>query len=272
MSTRHALTILAVDDLPRAVAFYEAAFGWPRIVNVPVYSEFALPDGMRFGVYQRDGFGRNTGQVPARLAPKEIAGTELYLYPDDVHEAVRRLLAAGARELSELAPRDWGDEAAYFADPDGNVITVARPLAASAEDTPTRLREIAMRWMTLWQGADLSLCDAIHAADFVDRSATTRGTDRAAFRAGIVELRTAFPDFHAVVDDLLVEAGTKEVTIRWSATGTHRGEFLGIAGTGRSFRISGIEIIGVRDGKIAERWGEWDGLGLLEQLKPNGVR
>jgi steroid delta-isomerase-like uncharacterized protein len=267
MPARHALTILAVDDLPRAIAFYEAAFGWPRIVNAPVYAEFSLPEGMRFGLYERVGFGRNTGQVPARLAPAEIVGTELYFYVDDVHEAVLRLLAAGARRLSDLAPRDWGDEAAYFADPAGNVIAVARPLATGAEDTPARLREIATRWMTLWQGADLNLCEVIHAADFVDRSATTRGRDRAAFRAGIAELRTAFPDFHARIDDLLIEAGAKEVTIRWSAMGTHRGEFLGVAGTGRTFRISGIEILRVQGGKIVERWGEWDGLGLLGQLR-----
>jgi uncharacterized glyoxalase superfamily protein PhnB len=42
---------------------------------------------------------------------------------------VNRLTAAGARVLSPVAPRDWGDDAAYFADPDGNVIVVARPIA-----------------------------------------------------------------------------------------------------------------------------------------------
>jgi uncharacterized glyoxalase superfamily protein PhnB len=41
---------------------------------------------------------------------------------------VERLHSAGARALSPLGPRDWGDEAAYFADPDGNVLVVARPL------------------------------------------------------------------------------------------------------------------------------------------------
>jgi len=40
----------------------------------------------------------------------------------------RFLEAAGARLLSAAAPRDWGDEAAYFADPDGNVLVVARPV------------------------------------------------------------------------------------------------------------------------------------------------
>ena len=51
---------------------------------------------------------------------------------DDLPSAVARLEAAGARALSALAARPWGDEAAYFADPCGNVIVVARPLAEAA--------------------------------------------------------------------------------------------------------------------------------------------
>lgn len=128
MSTRHVLTILAVDDLQRSVAFYTAAFCWPQIVGVPVYVEFALPEGMRLGLYQREGFGRNTGQVPAPVAPGQISSTELYFFPDNLEEAIASLVAAGARKLSDRAVRDWGDEAAYFADPDGNVLVVARPL------------------------------------------------------------------------------------------------------------------------------------------------
>jgi predicted enzyme related to lactoylglutathione lyase len=131
MSARHALTILAVEDLQCAVAFYTSAFGWPQIVDAPVYAEFELPGVMRLGLYQREGYGRNTGQVPARLPAGEITGTELYLYPDDLAEAVQRLEAAGARKLSDLVARDWGDEAAYFADPEGNVLVVARPTSPS---------------------------------------------------------------------------------------------------------------------------------------------
>jgi uncharacterized glyoxalase superfamily protein PhnB len=50
----------------------------------------------------------------------------LYLYPDDLEAAIDRLVAAGARPLSSIALRDWGDEVAYFADPDGTVIALAR--------------------------------------------------------------------------------------------------------------------------------------------------
>jgi predicted enzyme related to lactoylglutathione lyase len=56
-----------------------------------------------------------------------LAATEIYLHCDDLHATVKRIEAAGARKLSELAPRDWGDEAAYYADPDGNVVVLASP-------------------------------------------------------------------------------------------------------------------------------------------------
>lgn len=266
MSTRHALTILAVEDLQRAVAFYTAAFDWPQIVSAPVYVELALPEGMRLGLYQREGFGRNTGQVPARITPGAIAPTELYLYPDDLDEAVRRLESAGARKLSDRAARDWGDEAAYFADPDGNVLVLARPLDVAVDDSPARLRDLARRWMKLWESDDLSAFDELHAGEFVDRSPAGRTADRAAFRESILELRRAFPDFAATEAELLVDAAAKKVTVRWSAKGTHLGTFLGAAATGRVVGFRGIEIIRVERGKIVERWGEWDALSLLEQL------
>jgi uncharacterized glyoxalase superfamily protein PhnB len=58
----------------------------------------------------------------------ELSTTELYFYADDGDAAAAALVAAGARCLSPLAPRPWGDEAAYFADPSGNVLVVARAL------------------------------------------------------------------------------------------------------------------------------------------------
>ena len=123
----HILTILAVKDLKASAAFYEEAFGWPARVRVPVYVELELPDGRGLGVYQRESFALNTGRLPARVPDGEISGTELYLRCADVAQTIDRLREAGARELSPLAPRDWGDDAAYFADPDGNVLVVARP-------------------------------------------------------------------------------------------------------------------------------------------------
>ena len=126
---RQTMTVLAVSDLKRAVAFYQDAFGWPIRIDVPVLVEFELPDGTGLAVYVREGFGRNTNQLPFAVPEGEITGTELYFHCDDLEATIERLKAAGARELSPLAPRDWGDDAAYFADPAGNVLAVARPTA-----------------------------------------------------------------------------------------------------------------------------------------------
>lgn len=124
----HVLTILAVSDLRQSARFYKEAFDWDVQVEVPVYLEFGLPGGRRLGLYQREGFSKNTGQSPQVVPNGGISGTEIYLHCDDLTEAIRRLEAAGARKLSARAGRDWGDEAAYYADPDGNVITVAHPM------------------------------------------------------------------------------------------------------------------------------------------------
>lgn len=263
---RHTLTILAVEDLAGAVRFYTAAFGWPQVVDVPVYAEFALPEGMRLGLYERQGFGRNTGQVPARLPPDELAPTELYFHVDDIADALARLQAAGARLLSALAVRDWGDEAAYFADPEGNVLVVARPLSTAGCDDVASLRELVNRWMSLWQGGDLGLAEELHAPGFIDHSSAGRAADREGFRDGIIELRRAFPDFHAVTKDVLVDVERRTVVVRWRATGTHLGSFLGIAATGRRVHFRGIEIVRIEEGRLVERWGEWDGIDLLHQL------
>ncbi len=125
---RLVLTILAVGDLPLSVRFYREAFGWTQVVDVPVYAEFLLPNGQRLGLYNREAFGLNMGQVPAKLPQGELAPTELYFYTDNLVEAIAGLETAGARLLSQLAVRNWGDEAAYYADPDGNVLVIARPL------------------------------------------------------------------------------------------------------------------------------------------------
>ena len=119
---RLALVILAVEDLPRALAFYRQAFDWEQAVDVPVYAEFRIPGGMRFGI--------NAGQEPQAIVPGGVTATELYFYPRDLGVTMRRVEAAGARRLKPLARKDWGDEAAYYADPDGNVVVLARPLRA----------------------------------------------------------------------------------------------------------------------------------------------
>ena len=74
----------------------------------------------------------------------------------------------------------------------------------------------------------------------------------------------AFPDFSHNVEDVF-QVGEK-VVLRATDTATHRGEFQGIAPTGRRVSFGQIAIYRLVDGKIAEVWEEADVLGLMQQL------
>jgi steroid delta-isomerase-like uncharacterized protein len=94
-----------------------------------------------------------------------------------------------------------------------------------------------------------------------------RGID--GFKQMIAMLHGAFPDLKIHEAQTLAEGET--VASRWTATGTHRGEFMGHPPSGREFSISGISIYRVKDGKIAEGWVNDDSLGMLRQLGLLGV-
>ncbi|MCC7000284.1 MAG: VOC family protein [Deltaproteobacteria bacterium] len=131
---RLVLVILAVRDLAAMVAFYRDLLGATATVEVPVYVELALAGGMRLGLYVDTGFASNTGVLPPATAPDALTRTELYLGCDGagLEAALGRATRLGARVLSALAPRPWGDEAAYLCDPEGNTVVLARPLAPTA--------------------------------------------------------------------------------------------------------------------------------------------
>jgi predicted enzyme related to lactoylglutathione lyase len=120
------LVVLAVEDVPRATAFYRAAFSWTVVVDVGVYVELETPGPFRVGLYARGGFAKNTGRLPVHVPPGEVAPGEVYLRVADVPAAVASVLAAGGRLLSPASVRPWGDEVAYFADPDGHVLALSR--------------------------------------------------------------------------------------------------------------------------------------------------
>ncbi len=75
---------------------------------------------------------------------------------------------------------------------------------------------------------------------------------------------TAFPDLQITPEDLIAEGD--KVSMRYSWRGTHKAELMGIPATGKQVTASGISILRVADGKIAEQWDNFDTLGMLQQL------
>jgi catechol 2,3-dioxygenase-like lactoylglutathione lyase family enzyme len=118
--------ILYVADQAHSAAFYTAVLGRVPRLDVPGMTEFDLPGGAVLGLMPERGIRRLLGAAlpdPAQAAG--IPRAELYLLVDAPAAWHARALAAGARELAPMAPRDWGHEAAYALDPDGHVLAFA---------------------------------------------------------------------------------------------------------------------------------------------------
>lgn len=75
---------------------------------------------------------------------------------------------------------------------------------------------------------------------------------------------TAFPDTKLTIEDQIAEGD--KVATRWAATGTHQGVLFGVPPTGKQVKVTGIFIDRIADGKIVESWGEFDALGMLQQI------
>jgi steroid delta-isomerase-like uncharacterized protein len=118
---------------------------------------------------------------------------------------------------------------------------------------------------SLFTKGDLGAVDQYLAEDFVNHDPPVGvSADREGMRAAGAMFRDAFPDWHSDVELLIGEGDI--VVERFTASGSHRGEIFGVAPSGRSISLSGINIFRVRDGRIVERWGRLDELGLFRQL------
>ena len=118
--------VLYVADPPASAAFYGQVLGARPRLDVPGMTEFDLPGGAVLGLMPEAGIRRLLGDALPGLAEQGVPRCELYLVVDDPGAFHARALAAGARELSPLAQRDWGHAAAYSLDPDGYVLAFAR--------------------------------------------------------------------------------------------------------------------------------------------------
>jgi steroid delta-isomerase-like uncharacterized protein len=77
-------------------------------------------------------------------------------------------------------------------------------------------------------------------------------------------LRAAFPDLSVALETMV--ADEESIAFAYTLSGTQTGAFMGIAPTGRQMKVRGVQISKFKDGKMIERWGSSDELGLLQQL------
>src|SRR5829696_1917619 len=109
----------------------------------------------------------------------------------------------------------------------------------------------------LFSRGDLGAVDAYLTEGYVDHDPPFGATpDREGMRGAGAAMRAAFPDWHSELHLLIAEDDV--VAELFTARGTHRGAFMGVAPTGRDAVLKGINIFRVDDGRIAERWGRLD--------------
>jgi len=129
--------ILYVADQAVSADFYQAVFAAHAKLDVPGMTEFELPGGATLGLMPEAGIRRLLGPaLPDPATARGVPRSELYLVVDDPGRYLARAVGAGARELSPLQPRDWGDHVAYVLDPDGHVLAFASRETSNSPISP----------------------------------------------------------------------------------------------------------------------------------------
>ena len=110
---------------------------------------------------------------------------------------------------------------------------------------------------------DLALLGEIY-ADCVWYGSDTGELKGEALQRYLASILAGFPNIRYTIEDLVAEGD--KVVIRWSCTGSHQGEFMGLAPTGKQFTTSGTDTYRIVEGKIVEYRGQWDAQGFFRQL------
>jgi steroid delta-isomerase-like uncharacterized protein len=133
------------------------------------------------------------------------------------------------------------------------------PAAEANKDLVSRYFE------EIWNKFNLAMVEEFFAGDAIFRAPHWPELCGIEARKQLVAaLRSAYPDGHFTLEEMVAEGNS--VVARWTFRGTHKGELMGIAPTGREVSATGTSIFAVADGKIMTEWAEYDALGLWQQL------
>ena len=139
------------------------------------------------------------------------------------------------------------------ADPGGET----QPLAAN--------KALGERFAEAWNKGHADAMDELLADDFVMHGAPPGvPAGRAGYKQFVEQHLAGFPDFQVTVNDVVAEGDKIARHVTWS--GTHDGEYMGIAPTGKKVTVNVISIERIEGGKIAEQWAVGDLLGMMRQL------
>ena len=123
-------------------------------------------------------------------------------------------------------------------------------------------KAIIRRLMEAVYEQKLAVLDELVASDFTEPNLKLKGLE--SMKQTVTTLLKGFPDLDVTIEDIIAEGD--KVCDRVTATGTHTGEFHGIAPTGKKITFTGIRIWHIIDGKVIERTSVYDFLDLYKKL------
>lgn len=122
-------TILYVSDQEASRAFYQQLFRKAPDLDVPGMTEFHITPHCKIGLMPNHGIAKILGhKTPHPDNGNGIPRCELYFYVNDIRLEFDNAVKSGAKLISPVEERNWGDKVCYFSDPDGHIIAFAEPM------------------------------------------------------------------------------------------------------------------------------------------------
>ena len=118
----------------------------------------------------------------------------------------------------------------------------------------------------LFNQGDLDAAEEIVTPDFVihDPNIPEEPRGPEGLKQFVSMYRNAFPDLNFTIEEQIAEG--EKVATRWVAYGTHQGELMGLAPTGKRVTVRAFTLQRFSGGKIAEDWAHYDALGMMRQI------
>jgi steroid delta-isomerase-like uncharacterized protein len=200
--------------------------------------------------------------VAARKAPQYGAISSTVVRTDDGIKILNLWeTEEGRHRMADDPDVQDAIRAADFPEPrfKGYEVLTIRSAAEGAKAIERRIAD------EVWTQGKLNVIDELIAPDFVGSSPTDgefHGPD--GFRQLVERYHSGFSGIEMRIERIVADADW--VATNWTARGTHSGELMGIAPTGREATVSGMQFSRVHDGKLVESHGLFDALGMLQQL------
>ena len=259
-----------VLDFPPGISFDPLALGMAASLPTgPVDLELdrvQLTAGAADEAATRTGPGLvhvEAGELQLRVEQGDVAVVRPVVGPPAAPEPVPpggvTTLATGSAVILQAG------SAAGFANPSGAPVRLLHATLRQAGARTDGKEAASLFYYDAWARRNPDLVDRVFAPGFVNHNPITgQQPGREGIKQWIRSFYQAFPDGSVSIDLQIAEAD--RVVTRYSWRGTHQGQFLGIAPTGKQVEITGIGIFRVQNNQIQEGWGFWEQAGLLLQL------